>query len=194
MDFDTVIRKRKSERKFTNKKVDFRYLMDAIEAALQGPYAENHNNLKFLIVEDKKKIIEIAEHCEQDWIKTAPAMIVVCSDDAHLENLYGPRGRVYSRQAAGSAIHVLMLKFADLKIGSCWVGSYSDKGVRKVLNAPDNIQIEAVVPVGFSDDNSKKSKKSSLEKSIYWEKWRQGRKPTSFEESLEDYEQGYGTR
>jgi|WetSurMetagenome_2_1015567.scaffolds.fasta_scaffold87833_2 nitroreductase len=191
MDFDTVIRNRKSVRKFRNKKVNFRYLMDAIDAALQGPYPDNHNHLKFLIVEDKTKIVKIAEQCEQNWIQTAPVLIVVCSDDSHLEKVYDLRGRVYSRQTAGSAIHAVLLKLTDLKVGSCWVGAYSDKGIKKILEIPDEVQVEAVIPVGFSEDKKEKSKKADLERVLFWEKWRQSRRPTGFEEAMHDYTQDF---
>lgn len=188
MDFDTILKNRKSVRKFTGKKVSFRFLMEAIESALQGPFPDNHNHLKFLIIEDKEKIKEIAEHAEQIWISTSPAIIAVCSDDSHLENTYGLRGRVYSRQTAGAAVYAILLKLTELKLGSCWVGAYTDKKIKKLLEIPEDVQVEALIPVGFSDDKSRKSKKNSLEKSIYWEKWKQDRRPTFFEEQMEDYD------
>lgn len=187
MDFDSLVKKRKSARKFTGRKVNFRFLMDAVDSALQGPYAGGHNNLKFIILENKERIKKISEYAEQDWIAGAPAMIVVCSDDSHLENTYGSRGRVYSRQTAGAAIYAILLKFAELKLGGCWVGAYSDTKIRRLLNVPDDIQIEAIIPVGYSCDNSKKAKKNSLEKSVYWEKWKDTRRETFFEEKMEDY-------
>ncbi len=187
MDFDTLLKNRKSSRKFTGKKVSFRSLMDAIDAALQGPFPDNHNHLKFLIIEDKEKIKEISSYSEQNWIATAPAIIAVCSDDSHLENLYGPRGRVYSRQTAGAAINAILLKLTELNLGSCWVGAYTDKKIKNLLSIPEDIQIEAIIPVGYSDDDKRKMKKPSLDKSIYWEKWKIPRRTTFFEETMEDY-------
>ncbi len=187
MDFDSVVRKRKSVRKFSGKNVSWRFVLEAIDAALQGPFAGNYNNLKFLIVEDKSKISKLAEICEQDFVSTASKIVVVCSDDAHLENVYGVRGRIYSRQGAGAAIYALLLKLADLGIGSCWVGAYSDNAVRKLLSVPKEIQIEAIIPTGFSDDSKKKEKKKSLENVLYWEKWGRTRRAGRFEEKERDY-------
>lgn len=186
MDFDAVVRRRRSVRKFKKKKVDFRFLMEAVDSANQGPFPDNHNHLKFLIVEDKEIIKKISECCEQDWVDSAPALIVVCSDDTHLENLYGMRGRVYSRQTAGAAVYALMLKFADYGIGSCWVGAYSDSEMRKILEIPKDIQIEAVVPIGFPDEKIKRKDKKKLDKVLYWEKWGASRRPSWFEEREKD--------
>jgi len=190
MEFDSVVRRRKSVRKFQRNKISFRFLMDAVDSANQGPFSGNHNHLKYLIVEDKEKIKEIAEACEQDWIEEAPALVLVCSDDSHLEGLYGVRGRVYSRQSAGAAIYGLMLKLSDIGIGSCWVGAYSDEKIRRIFDIPKDFQVEAIVPIGFSDDGAGKEKKKSLERSIYWEKWKNTRKPSRFEEREKDLTEG----
>ncbi len=187
MEFDRVVRIRKSVRKFKDKSVSFRDFLSAIDLANHGPFPQNHNHLKYLIVENKDKKKEIASICEQDWISSAPVLIVVCSDDVHLEKIYDLRGRIYSRQTAGAAIYAMMLKLADLGIGSCWVGSYSDKELRKSLSIPDGVQIEAVVPIGFSEDITRKPTKKSLDNSLFWEKWGMARRPSAFEESLEDY-------
>ena len=157
MDFDSVVRKRKSVRSFTNKKASWKQVLEAIDAALQGPFAGNNNHLNFLIVENKDVIKKISELCEQEWIAESGILIVVCSDDANLENIYDERGRVYSRQQAGAAVQSLMLKLTDLGLGSCWVGSYPDGDIRKVFDIPKHIQIEAIVPVGYENVKSKKN-------------------------------------
>ena len=49
MKFDSVIEERHSTRSFKDKPVDFRDIMAAIDAALQGPFAGNLNDMQFLI-------------------------------------------------------------------------------------------------------------------------------------------------
>ena len=183
MEFDTVVRKRHSVRSFKRKKADWRDIIEAIDSALQGPFAGNHNNLKFLVVEDKEKINQIAKACEQLWMSQAGILVVVCSDDKHLENLYGNRGRVYSRQQAGAAIQTFLLKCVDLGLSACWVGSYADADIRKIVQAPKEIQIEAIIPIGYSTQTAKEKRKHSLERTLYWENWGNAKRPSWFEES-----------
>src|SRR3989344_2369796 len=182
MEFDELVRKRRSVRSFKKEKASWKDVLNAIDAAIQGPFAGNHNNLKFLIVEDKKKIIDIADFCEQDWVSEAGILVLVCSDDSHLENTYGDRGRVYSRQEAGAAIYALMLKLADAGLGTCWVGSYNDGAIRDRLKIPHHVQIEAVIPVGFENDKKDKEAKKKLENVLNWEEWGKSKRPTPFEE------------
>jgi nitroreductase len=188
MEFDSVIKKRKSVRSFKDKKVNWRDILEAIDSAVQGPYAGNFNNLHFLIVEDESKIKDIAKFSDQLWINEAPALIVVCSDDTNLENLYGERGRVYSRQQAGATIHTILLKLTDLGLSSCWVGAYADELIKQKLKIPQHIQIEAILPVGYENKRpgSDKKNKKELEAVLYWEAWRNSRRPTAFEESTSD--------
>lgn len=187
MNFDEIVHKRKSVRSFKKKSVNFRDLMDAIDLANQGAFAGNHNHINYLIVEDKNTIKEIAGLCEQSWIEEAPVLILVLTNDAHLESMYEERGRVYSRQQSGAAIKVLMLKLTELGYGTCWVGSYDDNNVRLKLKIPPHIQVEAIIPVGYSDDQKKKETKKTIENTIYWEKWGNQNKPAMFQERKEDF-------
>lgn len=187
MEFDFVVKRRKSVRSFTGRRVDWRAIMYAIEAANHSPFAGNHNNLKFLIIEDEETIKKISKSAEQSWISHSPTLVLVCSDDSHLENLYGERGRIYSRQQAGAAIQALLLKLTDLNLSSCWVGAYSDEIIKQNLKIPQNIQIEAIITVGYEDKKSGKAKphKKSLESAIYWEQWGNDKKAPVFKEPKE---------
>jgi len=187
MEFDEVVKRRRSVRTFDNKDVSWKDLMDAVESALQGPFGGNHNNLRFILIEDSHTIGDVAEFCEQDWIKGAAALIVVCSDDEHLEDYYGERGRVYSRQQAGAAINTILMKLVDMGLGGCWVGAYSDGDVRAKLKIPGHVQIESIIPVGYDNDHSPMKEKKDLEDALAWEEWGQRRRPTLFGEGKEDF-------
>lgn len=182
MDIDKLIEKRKSVRSFKDKKVSFKLILEAIDATLRGPFAGNINNLKFIIIESQETIDKIANFSQQHWMNDASTLIVVCSDDTHLENLYGERGRIYSRQHSGAAIEILLLKLTELNLASCWVGAYTDELVKQLLNIPQHIQIEAIIPVGYEKGRAKRPRKKTLDKVISWETWGNSKKPTYFKE------------
>lgn len=184
MEFDAIVKKRKSVNKFTKKNVSWKYVLDAIELANQGPFAGNINNLKFLIIEEKETIKKIAKFAEQLWIAEAGIIILVCSDETHLENMYGERGRVYSRQQAGAAIQTVLLKLTELGLASCWVGAYTDEIIKESLKIPQHIQIEAIIPIGYENKklSEKKPGKKEIEHVIYWENWKNEKRPPLFKE------------
>lgn len=182
MKLDEAIKKRRSIRDFSHKKVKWADLLEAIDAALQAPFAGNINNLKFLIISEQETKNEIAKQAEQNWISNAPYLIMVCSNEAKLEKLYDTRASTYSKQQAGAAIQNILLKLTDLKIGSCWVGSYQDEIIKQILKIPENIKVEAIIPVGYPSGKIKSVEKQKLENVLNWEKWDQTRKPTIFDE------------
>jgi len=189
MEFDSVVKKRKSIKDFTAKKASWKLVLEAIDSSLQGPFAGNYNPLKFLIIEDKDTIESIAKLSEQEFISQTSILVIVLSDDTHLERKYGERGRVYSRQQAGAAIQTMLLKITDLGLASCWIGAYDDEAVKKHLKIPLHIQIEGILPVGYENIKVKieKKPKKTLNAVVFWEKWDQSKRPSVFDESKIDY-------
>jgi nitroreductase len=179
MQLNSVLSKRCSTREFSNKKVPIDLIIDAIDAACSVPFAGNINNLTFLIVEDQKMKSRLTVCCQQDWIAEAPYLVVVCSDDSKLERLYYDRGLDYSKQQSGAAINTFLLKIVDLGLASCWVGAYSDEIIKQCLKIPENINIEAILPVGYRAKacRSKQAKKKALDTVLRWENWNNRQKP-----------------
>jgi nitroreductase len=188
MEFERVARRRKSVRNFKPKIPSWKDVIYAIDLANQGPFAGNQNHLRYVLIEDHSTIKHLSHLCEQTWISNTKMLIVVCSDDTFLENMYGERGRVYSRQQAGAAIQTLMLALTEKGLDSCWIGSYSDELLREKLKIPQHIQIEAIIAVGFEAGRTRKPAKKSLERCLSWETWTQNRRPSMFEEKTEDYD------
>ncbi|MEI6849755.1 MAG: nitroreductase family protein [archaeon] len=187
MQFDDVIKNRKSVRSFKHKNVPWRKVLDAIDSARLGPFADGLNHMKFLIIEEPETIKKLAASADQSWIEEAQSLIVVCSDDSNLEAMHGERGRVYSRQQSGAAINTIMLKLTDLGIDSCWVGSFSDESIKQSLGIPGHIQIEALIPMGYDSGKSKKKKKKDLENVLFWESWDTRKRPTMLKEDVDKY-------
>jgi len=171
MEFDDVVEKRRSVRSFKDKKAKWDEVMEAVDAATKAPFAGNIDDLKFIVIEDKQMIEKLAHLCQQKWIGEAGIVVVVCSDNRHMINLYGERGKIYSRQGAGAAIENFLLKLADLGLSGCWIGAFADEMVEQLLKIPSHMRIEAVIPVGHERLKTKAPRKKKLENVIYWGIW-----------------------
>src|SRR3989344_5695370 len=111
MDFDKVVKGRKSVRKFKSKKPDWRDIIEAVDFALKIPLAGNIPSLKFILVSDVKKIQDLADACQQDFISQASYVVVVCSDPKDVVRSYDlEMGERYIRQQAGASIEQFLLK------------------------------------------------------------------------------------
>jgi len=186
MDFDDIIAKRKSTRAYNRKNISFRDILDAIDSAIKGPFAGNINNMKYIIIEDAERIKRLAVHAEQPWIADAPAIVIACSHETPLENLYGERGRIYARQQAGAAIMTIILKLTDAGLDTCWVGAFNDNKIKGELGIPPKVNIEALIVIGHGErvPAEKIAKKNKLAEAIYWEVWERSRRATIFQDPL----------
>lgn len=174
MEFNDLIKKRASVRNFSFKKPDMEDIIKIIQAANLSPAPGNIPLLSYIIIEDKEIISQISDACQQKFIKDAPYLVVVCSDKKNCEKLYDERTDKYIKHHAGAAIENFLLKTTDMGLASCWVGAFSDFTIKNLLAIPDNIDIEAIFPVGYESNNShtKQKTKPPLEKRIWFEKYK----------------------
>ncbi|MCR4284740.1 MAG: nitroreductase family protein [archaeon] len=173
MDLKTAIKERRSIRKYHHKKPDWRKIIKAIDAARFAPSAGNQFVTKFVLVSDTKKISEIAAACQQSFISKAPYVVVVVSDESKLIRSYGDRGVRYTSTQAGAAIENFLLAATELGLASVWVGHFVEDQVKRALQIPDELTIDAVLPVGLETaTKTSPRKKIDLENILYFEKWK----------------------
>jgi nitroreductase len=174
MNISKIAKKRKSVRLFKSSKPSPNRILESIESSLQCPFAGNMNNIKFLIVENKNTISEIAKTSNQLWISEAPTLLIICSNDQHLTELYNEKGKIYARQQAGAVIQTILLELTEQGIATCWIGSYNEEKIKEMLKIPKDIIIEGIIAMGYEDTKSKrleKPNKKTLESTVFWHKW-----------------------
>ncbi|WP_347491201.1 nitroreductase family protein [Desulfoscipio sp. XC116] len=59
--------------------------------------------------------------------------------------------RAYASTNCAIAIEHLILRATDLGLGTCWIMMFKQSGVRRVLELGENIQVVALVPLGYAD-------------------------------------------
>jgi len=150
MDVAKAIKKRRSIRHFQSKRIPKDLEEKLIEALIWAPSAGNLQSRKFFFVKNqevKEKLVNLALY--QDFVLEAPLVIIACAD-FRIRRRYDKRGtNLYSICDTAISIENLMLQASELNLGSCWVGSFDEDEIRKILNIPDYLKPIAVIPVGF---------------------------------------------
>ena len=172
MDLDKAIKSRKSVKKFTDKKPDWRIIIECIDAARYAPMAGNNYSPRFILVNDREKIQKLSEAAQQPFISKAHFVVAVCSNPYRTMNAYGERGRVYCKQQAGAAIQNFLLKIEEKGLSTCWVGHFADNLVKEILKIPDEIDVEAFFPIGYEFKNQRRRAKIDLDEVLYFEKYK----------------------
>ncbi len=149
MQLQEAIERRKSVRKYSRKKPDWRDVVECIDSARFAPMAGNLFSLKFILVDEEKSIQEISEACQQPFIANAHFVVVVCSDGGKTKISFGERSDIYLQQQAGAGIQNFLLSLTEKGLDTCWVGHFFEDKIKSILRIPENIQVEALFPIGL---------------------------------------------
>jgi len=172
MDLDDAIQQRKSVREFKSRKPDWRDIIECIDVTRHAPMAGGHFSVKFVVIDDKKTINRIAEASQQEFIKDAHYAVVVCSDSRMTLEEYPERGGRYVKQQVGAAIQNFLLKIVEKGLATCWVGHFVDEIIKRELAIPENIEVEAIFPIGYEFKKRKPSRKIDIDKILYFHKYK----------------------
>ena len=142
MDFFEAVAKRRSVRSYEPTPVPDEALAKILEAARLAPSAANIQPCRFMVVRDKDKRAKIAEGCRFGrFLAKSPVVIVACGDKR-------ASPRWYTVDTAIATEH-LVLAATALGLGTCWIGSFSQEEIRQLLKVPENLEIVAMVALGY---------------------------------------------
>jgi len=172
MEFSEVIRKRRSIRLFTDQPVEVEKLQQIRETANLAPSAGNLQAYEVYVVTDAKKRDELSRAAlRQEFIASAPVVLVFCTHPELTEGRYSERGtRLYTVQDATIACTFAMLEATNLGLGSVWVGAFNDKAVKQVIGVPDGQVPVAILPIGYPAEAPRKLSRRALDEITHWVK------------------------
>ena len=173
MELNKVIQSRHSVRKFSDKKPNWRDIIECIDTARYAPMAGNNFSLKFILVDDKETIAKLDEAASQHFLKQAQYVVVFCSIPTQTTRYYGDRGWDYLRQQAGAAMENFLLSIESKGLATCWVGHFLNKKVKEALKIPETVEVEAMFPIGYEHKIAAKPRqKINLDNVLYFNKYK----------------------
>lgn len=172
MDALECIATRRSIRKFLDIPVEFEKVGNVLDAGRFAPSAGNLQDWKFILVTDEKMRQEVAKACvEQYWIATAPIHIIVCTEPDRTKRFYGRSGEKYSIQNGAAVVQNMLLAAHAEGLGSCWIGAFEDEAIKRLFNIPDDVIVQAIVPLGYPDEKVPMPLRYTMENVTYIEAW-----------------------
>ncbi len=184
MDTFECIKTRRSIRKFMDADVSMDQIGIVLDAGRFAPCAGNIQSWRFVLIKNdavKKKVGEAA--FQQFWIAKAPVVIVVCATVDKLEQYYGIRGeRLYSIQNCAAAVENMLLAAHSIGLASCWVSAFDETMVRRALHIPEEVRPQAILPLGYADEQVPEPPNYTLEDVTFFEEY--GNKVGNFDNVL----------
>ena len=149
MEFNEVIIKRRSIRKFAPDPVPEALLTRIFEAARLSPTWGNRQGVRYIVVTDPPIVQKIKAATLQGWTKSAPMFIVVCIDPK--DSGKNPAGLDYFTVDAAICLTQLILAATNEGLGTVWMGWFDEGKIRDALKIPESIRIVGLTPLGYPD-------------------------------------------
>ena len=172
MELKEAITSRYSVRKFQDKDVPSSTLANMLEVARLAPSSGNTQCWKFVIVTDKKKKADLSKAClEQNWISSAPVLILICNQYSKVTSLYGKLGEVFSIQDCAIVASYIQLLALEQGLGSCWIGAFDGAAVKTLLQIPDDVNPDIILALGYPAEENHSRNRNEIEYMTFFEKW-----------------------
>ena len=171
MDFSELILKRRSVRKYLPQPVERELIDKCLDAARLAPSACNAQPWYFIVIDNeevKDRLCSAAFsgiYSSNKFVKNAPVIIVVITDQKSYQVKVGGffRHLKYALVDIGIAGEHLALQAAELGLGTCWLGWFSENGVRKALDLPKSTKIDIMFSLGYPADSDRPKKRQPLD-------------------------------
>jgi nitroreductase len=173
---DTLIRSRRSIRRFLPDPVDREKILSCLEAARFAPSAENAQPWRFLVVDDPELKAKLAGEAFSGiyrmtkFAAQAPVLVVVLASLDFLADRLGRhfQGTHFYLVDIGISGEHFVLKAEELGLATCWVGWFNGRRVRKVLRIPRKYKIVALFPLGYAASRPPSGTKRNALEDIAW--------------------------
>lgn len=176
MEFSELIKIRQSDRKYETRPVDKEVVMKCIEAARLAPSACNSQPWKFVVVDDPVLLNEMADAAQgmgmNKFSHEAPVIVAVVLEKMNLSASIGSviKDKEYSLLDVGIAVEHFCLQAADLGLGTCIMGWFNEKKVRKMLGIGRK-RVPLLLTLGYPASETRNKIRKPVEEMCSWNKY-----------------------
>lgn len=174
-----LITSRQSDRKYSNIQIEKEKLDRIIEAGRMAPSACNAQPWKFIVVTDPELVFRIAEAASakligmNSFVAQAPVIIVIVREKPNMSSKVGAtiKNKDYSLIDIGIATENICLQAKAEGLGSCIIGWFDERIVKKLLAVPKSKRIELIITLGYSLNEKREKRRKPAEETVSYNKY-----------------------
>jgi len=151
-----LVRKRRSVRSYRADPVEKEKIEYILEAARLAPSACNRQPWRFIVVDDESMRGKICRDglggiVSNEWARTAPVIIVLSVTYSPLVHTAGKvaKGIDYRLLDAGIAGEHICLAAAEQGLGTCWIGWFNARAIKRIVGMPVGWKVVALITLGY---------------------------------------------
>lgn len=163
------IERRYSARSYESRAVEPEKLANVLEAARLAPSANNRQEWRFVVVQDadtRQALVTAANG--QKFVGEAPVVIACCAVDTDYIMRCGHRA--FPIDLAIAIEHMALQAVAE-GLGTCWIGSFYEDVVRKILGIPEDVRVVELLTLGYPADQPRAKSRLPLDEIVCHETW-----------------------
>ncbi len=141
MEVFEAIRKRHSVRSYLPDEVSSEKLEKILEAARLAPSAGNIQPWHFIVVSSQQKRKKLSKGRYAKFLAESPVVLVGCGDKKASPNWHTVDTAI--------AMQNIVLTATSEGLATCWIGSFNENQVKKILRIPERFRVVALLAVGY---------------------------------------------
>ena len=144
MDFEYVIKERKSTRKFSDRKIEQSDLDKILEAGRIAPTAKNIQPIKIYVIKSEEGLnkIDKVSPCRYG----SQTVLLICGDKE--KAFRKDEHSTYETDSCIVATH-MMLEATNIGIDNIWIDMFDRNAVKEEFEIPENLIPVCLLPLGY---------------------------------------------
>ena len=176
--FDLIV-SRQSDRKYSDKTVEKEKLDRIVEAGRMAPSACNAQPWKFIVVTNPQLVHKVADAASakligmNSFVAQAPVILVIVREKPNMSSKVGAtiKNKDYSLIDIGIATENICLQAKAEGIGSCIIGWFDERRIKKLLDIPKSKRVELIITLGYSLSEIREKKRKPSEEIVSYNKY-----------------------
>jgi len=173
MDLFEVVEKRRSIRKFKTKPVKTNDLRKILETGRLAPSGGNRQPWYFIVVRHPKTKKALAVAANNQTFAADADVVIAALGDPTISAAKLPytlsSTRLPYKQDPMIAVEHMILAATTLGYGTCWIGAFNEKKVKKILKIPESLAVVALLPIGVPDEDPPQRPRKAFTKIFFKE-------------------------
>ena len=156
---------RRSIRTFKDQPIDQEIINKILEAGRVAPSATNSQPWHFVVVKDSKGKDACDFQGFNQWVNGASFVVVgfYRQSEAIIEKL--------SLMDVTIALQNMVIAGWVQGVGSCWMGAFNEKKLKKTLNLPSDSEVVGAIAFGITKNVPRQPPKKPLNEIFHFDKW-----------------------
>jgi nitroreductase len=155
--FMALVKNRQSAREYLQRPVEEEKIRNCLEAARLAPSASNSQPWKFIVVNDPELVAKVAKETVgplatfNTFVKQAPVIVVITIEKMKVVTQIGAylKDREFALVDIGIAAEHFCLKATEEGLGTCMLGWFNERSIKKLLDIPDKKRIGLLITLGY---------------------------------------------